>query len=134
MDDVDETNFSLVPIIARTWAEQGHVPILYGNEKRTSETGVGLITLTPKHRILRFRFTIYPGSAGTHEIVYDLNLVHRYDQKTVVAVWDGLPAHQAAERYFQSLHLDWFVFHRLPPYSPELNPVEQCWNEMKNSH
>jgi transposase len=48
-------------------------------------------------------------------------------------VWDALPAHKGAERYFRTNHPDWFVFHSLPSYSPELNPVEQCWNEMKNS-
>lgn len=128
----DETNFSLVPIIARTWAERGHVPILYESEKRTSETGIGFITLTPKRRTPRFRFTIYPGSADTESLVFDLNLIHRYFQKTVVLVWDGLPAHKAAERYFRTKHPGWFVFHCLPSYSPELNPVEQCWNEMKN--
>ena len=27
---------------------------------------------------------------------------------------------------------NWFIFEYLPSYSPELNPVEQCWNQMKN--
>jgi transposase len=48
-------------------------------------------------------------------------------------VWDALPAHKGAERYFRLHHPDWFVFHYFPTYSPELNPVEQCGNEMKNS-
>ena len=48
-------------------------------------------------------------------------------------VWDALPAHKGAERYFRLKHPDWFVFHYFPTYSPELNPVEQCWNEMKNN-
>ena len=48
-------------------------------------------------------------------------------------VWDALPAHKGAERHFRLKHPDWFVFHYFPTYSPELNPVEQCWNEMKNN-
>jgi transposase len=48
-------------------------------------------------------------------------------------VWDALPAHKGAERYFCLKHPEWFEFHYLPTYSPELNPVEQCWNEMKNN-
>ena len=31
----------------------------------------------------------------------------------------------------QELHPDWFDFEWLPTYSPELNPVEQCWNHTK---
>jgi len=93
---------------------------------------VGFITLTPQRRFPRFRFTIYPGSANTHELVLDLYLVHRYYKKTVLIVWDALPAHKGAERYFRVNRPNWFVFHRLPTYSPELNPVEQCWKEMNN--
>lgn len=48
-------------------------------------------------------------------------------------VWDALPAHKGAERYFRLKHPEWFVFHYFPSYSPELNPVEQCWNEMKSN-
>ncbi len=44
---------ALVPIVARTWAERGQVPILYESEKRTSETGIGFITSTPQCRIPR---------------------------------------------------------------------------------
>jgi transposase len=29
-------------------------------------------------------------------------------------------------------HSGWFLFEYFPAYSPELNPVEQCWQYMKN--
>ena len=32
----------------------------------------------------------------------------------------------------QRTHPDWFLVEYLPSYSPELNPVEQCWHYMKN--
>jgi transposase len=34
--------------------------------------------------------------------------------------------------YFERERPDWFLFEYFPAYSPELNPVEQCWNQMKN--
>jgi transposase len=47
-------------------------------------------------------------------------------------IFDRLSAHIAAVNYFERTHADWFSFEYLPSYSPELNPVEQCWQIMKN--
>jgi transposase len=47
-------------------------------------------------------------------------------------IWDRLSSHLSARAYFEREHSDWFIFEELPAYSPELNPVEQCWNMMKN--
>jgi transposase len=60
-------------------------------------------------------------------------MVHRYyGNKKVMIIFDRLPAHIAAQNYFERTHSDWFLFEYLPSYSPELNPVEQCWQQMKN--
>ncbi len=60
--------------------------------------------------------------------------LHRYYGRKVMLLWDHLPAHHAAERYFEDEHPNWFDFEYFPTYSPELNPVEQCWNQMKNNY
>ena len=52
--------------------------------------------------------------------------------KQVMIIFDRLSSHLAAEAYFGRVHPDWFLFEYLPPCSPELNPVEQCWQHMKN--
>lgn len=45
----------------------------------------------------------------------------------LILVWDGAPAHRAADlKVPENLRL---VF--LPPYSPELNPVERLWREVR---
>ena len=43
-----------------------------------------------------------------------------------------MPAHVSAQRHFDREHAHWFFFEYLSNCSPELNPVEQCWNVMKN--
>jgi hypothetical protein len=45
-------------------------------------------------------------------------------------ILDRLPSHISARSHFEREHPDWFVFEYLPAYSPELNPVEQCWQMM----
>ena len=62
---------------------------------------------------------------------YLTDLHHRFGGK-VLLLWDHLPAHHAVDRYFEDTHPDWFEFEYFPTYSPELNPVEPCWNQMKN--
>ena len=52
----------------------------------------------------------------------------------VLILWDNLPAHHAVDAYFTDERPDWFEFEYFPPYSPELNPVEFCWNKMKNDY
>jgi transposase len=47
-------------------------------------------------------------------------------------IWDRLSSHLSAQKYFERVCPGWFLFEYLPSYSPELNPVEQCWNQMKN--
>ena len=47
-------------------------------------------------------------------------------------IFDRLSAHIAAQKFFEREHPLWFFFEYLPPYSPELNPVELCWQMMKN--
>jgi transposase len=40
----------------------------------------------------------------------------------------------AVDAYFTDERPDWFEFEYFPAYSPELNPVEFCWNKMKNDY
>jgi len=49
-------------------------------------------------------------------------------------IFDRLPSHISAQKFFEREHPNWFIFEYLPSYSPELNPVEQCWQQMKNVH
>jgi transposase len=51
--------------------------------------------------------------------------------RKIILVWDRWNVHRSATAYFQQHHPDWFQFEELPSYSPELNPVEQCWKHIK---
>lgn len=58
--------------------------------------------------------------------------VHHYYGVKVIIVWDNLSAHYSAENYFEDEHPGWFEFEHFPSHSPELNPVESCWNHGKD--
>ena len=68
----------------------------------------------------------------TEDVVLFLTELHYHCGRKVMIVWDHLSAHHAAEAYFCDERPGWFEFHYFPPYSPELNPVESCWQHIKN--
>jgi transposase len=88
--------------------------------------------MTPKQQRLNFRFTIFEGAITALDLRMFLTQIHHYYGGKVMILWDGLPAHIATQMYFERERPDWFLFEYFPGYSPELNPVEQCWNMMKN--
>jgi transposase len=51
----------------------------------------------------------------------------------VLVIWDGSPIHKGQVRSFlaagaaQQIHVE-----QLPPYSPDLNPDEEVWHQLKN--
>ena len=52
-------------------------------------------------------------------------------QKAIL-VWDGLPAHKSrAMNEYLLRERHWVTVERLPGYSPDLNPVETLWGNIK---
>ena len=129
---LDETGFSLSPIRGTTWCEVGKPIMLRERFSRQSQTGLGFITMTPVQQRLNFRFTIFSGAINTEDVIFFLTNIHRHYGGKVMIIFDRLTSHISARNYFDQTHPDWFLFEYLPPYSPELNPVEQCWQMMKN--
>ena len=129
----DETGFSLTPTRGTTWCEIGKPIVLRETYSRQMQTGLGMITLTPVQQKLEFRFTMFSSSMNTEYMLFFLTMVRRYYNKHVKIIFDSLPAHLSARTYFERTHPNWFLFECLPSYSPELNPVEQCRQWMKNA-
>jgi len=131
----DESGFSFVPNRNHTWVPVGQTPLLRETPGRHNHTGLGFITRTPRRHLLKFRFTMFKGAARTEDLIFHLTeLHHYYGGKKVLVLWDHLPGHHGADSYFSEHHRDWFEFEYFPTHSPELNPVESCWNKMKNEY
>jgi transposase len=58
-------------------------------------------------------------------------VVHRTCDK-VTLVWDNLSAHTSRTmRAWIGAQRSWLVVEQLPPYAPDLNPVETLWTNLK---
>ncbi|WP_373559104.1 transposase [Streptomyces sp. SA15] len=51
----------------------------------------------------------------------------------IVLVWDNLNTHLTADMRRCIADRDWLTVFQLPPYAPDLNPVEGMWSVMRRT-
>jgi transposase len=119
----------------RTWAPRGHTPILRlpFNWKRLS--CIGALAVAPDLSQVRTFLSFQPGSVDGPRVVAFLRSLHRHIQAPVLLVWDRLPAHvKRTTQDWIASQRRWLEVEWLPPYAPELNPVEYLWNHFEATH
>jgi DDE superfamily endonuclease len=129
----DESAISLSPVVRRTWAPRGKTPILRhrANWKRASMAAA--LGYRPDGGGARLCFHVQKDSYNTAcliGVLEQLKVFYRGQQ--VVLLWDGLGAHWSNKMLdWLETQQDWLGVERLPPYAPELNPVEGLWANVK---
>jgi transposase len=112
-----------------TWAVKGKTPVVSSTGARF---GLNLISAVSAQG--EFRFMAVRGRIGAVQFIdFMKRLIHGVEQKVFLIV-DGHPAHKArrVNRFVES-HKNRLQLFYLPPYSPELNPDERVWNDLKNN-
>ena len=125
---VDESGFSPLPFVARTYAPCGHTPTLRAPLTRDHLSVIGAVTAEGR------LFTHIQDEAFTGEtVVAFLRQLLRQIPGKLLVVWDGASIHRSqvvkdflAQGAAARLHLE-----RLPAYAPELNPAEGVWSLLK---
>ncbi len=119
---IDESGLSQKPHRCRTWAPRGQTPVLQFNfnwEKLSVSAGLTL---------RNFYFRLYPGAIGKEQVTDFLKALVRHIDRPLLIVWDRLPAHRSRlVQEFIELSEGHIATEYLPPYAPELNPVEYIW-------
>ena len=117
----------------RTWAPKGETPRLIHafNWKKLSICAA--LGFRWDGQRCRLWFQLRPGSynaAGLIDFLRDLKKHLRRQQ--AILIWDGLPAHKSREmRAYLESQKSWLNVEMLPGYSPDLNPVEDLWGNVK---
>lgn len=123
---IDESGLSERPTRVRTWAPKGRTPVI---EFHFGWTHVSVIAaLSPTNGLFR----LHKGSIKKEQLVEFLKALRSHLRQPLLVVWDGLKAHRSklVREYLESTHGDVEVAF-LPPYSPDLNPVEYLWAWLK---
>lgn len=110
-----------------TWAPRGQTPVVQSTGARF---GINLISAVSRRGELRFMGVTGRMNAG--KFIDFLKRMLKDSERKIFLIVDGHPCHKAKKvRNFVEAHSDEIELHLLPPYSPELNPDEHVWNELK---
>lgn len=130
---IDESGFLMLPLVRRTLAPRGKTPILKtkaSNRERVSLTAA--LTVSPRRHRLGLYWRSYPrGFVNSQRSADFLRYLLRTLPGHLIVVWDGGPMHQGKPMRELLRRTKRITLERLPPYAPELNPVEYLWNHLK---
>lgn len=95
---------------------------------------IGLIVSNLKGTNPKFKFRIRKGSIKQKDFIEFIKAIKSEIQGKLILVLDNLPMHKskAVKLFFKSQE-KWLTIVWLPPYSPDLNPVEYLWSSAKRS-
>jgi transposase len=130
---LDESSVSLIPPTRRTWAPRGKTPILryqFGHRPKASMAGVICYQLDGS--AAKACYGLLEGSCTDRALIGLLGRLGRtLHGDPAILIWDNLPSHHSRRMRTWIAGQDWLVVEYLPPYAPELNPVEGMWSSVK---
>jgi len=110
----------------RTWAQRGKTPVIQFHFNWNHVSIIAGLTR------LNYLFRLYEGSVKKEQIVEFLKALKAHLKVPLLILWDGARAHHSrlVREYLDSIdgHIQ---IEFLPPYAPDLNPVEYLWAWLK---
>lgn len=123
----------MAPVVRRSWAPRGHTPVLLQRTRSHQKvSALAALAVSPTRDRVHLYFRLHPGrNVRTAEVVEFLRILHRHVRGGLIVIWDRLQAHRSKKvrallDATPGLHAEF-----LPPYAPELNPVEYLWSFLK---
>jgi transposase len=106
----------------RTWAPIGQTPILEFSFNWQKLSAIAGITSRS------FCFRLHGGAIRTAQVIAFLGQLRRFLPGKILIIWDRAQIHRSLRvRRYMETHRDRIAMTYLPPYAPELNPVEYLW-------
>lgn len=127
----DEVSFWLDGTLHRTWARVGSQPRVDTFGLRKTAHVFGAVSLEERPR---FRWQFVERFNGETFFAFLKHLVARSRRKIFLVI-DNAPCHwlKPEGKEWLAANKHRIELHRLPPYSPELNPIEGVWKETKKT-
>jgi transposase len=133
---IDESGLLMAPLVRRSWALRGRTPEL-GQKSGTREkvSVLAALCLSPaRDRLRLYSQSLVNGYFDNWSVAAFLEAMVRSLTGRFVVVWDGGSMHKGDPiRDLEEGFGDRLSLERLPPYAPELNPVEFLWSWLKYS-
>ncbi len=123
----------MAPLVRRSWAPAGQTPILFQRTRAHQKVSViAALCVAPTRDRVQLYFRLHQNANITTPHVCDfLSQLSRQLGEPIALIWDRLPAHRSKRtQAFLERHRELHTAF-LPPYAPELNPVEGLWSYLK---
>ena len=111
----------------------GQTPVLHHRANhRDKITALGALSISPQRRRLNLYMHLYEApSVQQGEVIVFLRDLQRHLPGRIVVIWDRLHQHRGKELRDYVAKCPRLTLEYLPPYAPELNPVEYLWSSLK---
>lgn len=112
-----------------TWSPRGKTPVV-----KTTGARFGINIISAVSARGQMRFMTVKGTVKSGVFIEFLKRLIHNEERPVFLIVDGHPTHRAkrVSEFVDSTNGKLKLFF-LPGYSPELNPDEQVWNDLKNN-
>jgi transposase len=122
----DEMRYGLISNFRRSWSKVGERTII---DKQQSFENRYLFSAVSPLSGNSFHLSGIDGFDSDAAHTFLLELKKQHSDKTVILVWDNAPCHKVkVHRTIPGL-----IVLFLPPYSPELNPTERFFEEIRKA-
>lgn len=129
----DEAHFGQTATIMRSWALMGSAPEVKSPAGRKSISYSGFV-IPEDGRLIMTRPSWFNSDNVIESIKEFLEAAHLEEDQLICLVLDNAPWHKKAIRLIEDENIPEYAdirkkihFELLPPYSPDLNPIEQVW-------
>jgi transposase len=130
---IDETGVMMAPLVRRSLAPRGETPVLKQKGARREKVSIiAAFSLSPRRHDPGLDFQTHPRSfVDNVKAAAFVRQLLRHLRGPVIVIWDRGPMHRGDP--IRQLLRDYprLSIEELPPYAPDLNPVEQLWNHIK---
>lgn len=130
---LDESGMLMAPLVRRTWAPRGHTPVLYQRTRSHKKVSViAALCVAPERDRIQLYFRLHPdANINSTSVSGFLKNLSKQLNGSLILIWDRFLAHRAKKVQIYIRNNSKLHSFFLPPYAPELNPVENVWGYMK---
>ena len=123
---IDESGLSEKCPVTRTWGLKGRTPVIQQSFTWKQMSAIAGLSWW------RFYFRFFDGAVRSEQIIEFLTALKRQIRRKLLIVWDGVGTHKSRRvREWLEQQEGQIAIAFLPPYAPELNPVEAIWAYLK---
>lgn len=132
---IDESGFMMGPLVRRTWAPRGQTPVIKVTSPHERISVIGAMTIRRYSFRFGFQFHLLADNANFtgRSVAAFVRNVAKQLHAPITVIWDECPIHWAWPMKKLIEENPSIEVEALPPYAPELNPVDHVWSYVKYS-